>query len=70
MAGVKANWLITLLLCIFVGALGIHRFFVGKIGTGLLYLFTFGLFGIGWIYDLIMIVIGKFTTKSGAKVAA
>ncbi len=70
MAEVKTNWLVTLLLCIFLGELGIHRFYNGKIGTGLLYLFTLGLFGIGWIYDIIMIVIGKFTNKSGQKVTA
>ena len=40
------NWLTLLLLCIFVGGAGIHRFYAGKIGTGILYLFTGGLFGI------------------------
>ena len=43
----KKNKMVALLLCIFLGVLGVHRFYVGKIGTGLLYLFTVGLFGIG-----------------------
>lgn len=49
-----------LLLCIFLGAFGIHRFYVGKIGTGLLYMFTGGLCGIGWIVDIILIATGNF----------
>ncbi len=51
---------IALLLCIFLGVLGIHRFYVGKIGSGLLYLFTGGLFGIGWIVDICLIASGNF----------
>ena len=59
------NWLTLLLLCIFVGGAGIHRFYAGKIGTGILYLFTGGLFGIGWLIDLVKIATGKFTDKNG-----
>lgn len=54
-----------LLLCIFLGGLGVHRFYVGKVGTGILYLFTGGLFGIGTLVDIIKIAIGKFTDKDG-----
>lgn len=40
------------LLLVFLGLFGIHRFYLGKIGTGLLYLLTFGLCGLGYIYDM------------------
>ena len=55
-----------LLLCIFLGTIGIHRFYVGKIGTGILYLLTGGLFGIGWIIDIIKIASGSFRDNVGA----
>lgn len=45
-----------LLLCIFLGIFGIHRFYQYKITSGLIYLFTAGIIGIGYIYDLITII--------------
>ena len=51
------------LLCFFVGVLGIHRFYVGKVGTGLLQLVTFGGFGIWALVDLVLILVGVFRDK-------
>lgn len=41
---------------IFLGYLGAHRFYEGKVILGIIYLFTFGLFGIGWFIDIIRIL--------------
>ena len=64
----KKSRLAALLLCFFLGGLGIHRFYVGKIGTGIIWLFTFGLLGIGAFIDLIIIAVGTFKDKEGKNV--
>lgn len=56
-----------LLLCFFLGVFGVHRFYVGKIGTGILMLVTLGGFGIWFLADIIMIILGVFTDASGKK---
>ena len=61
----EKDWIVTLLLCIFLGNLGIHRFYAGKIGTGILQLLTLGGCGIWTIIDFVMILVGKFTDKDG-----
>lgn len=52
----KIDKVTALLLCFFLGALGVHRFYEGKIGTGILYLCTLGLGGIGVLVDFIIIL--------------
>jgi TM2 domain-containing membrane protein YozV len=51
----ERNWLTALLLSIFLGWLGIDRFYLGSAGVGIIKLLTFGLFGILWLVDIIMI---------------
>ena len=65
MNGSCKDWLVTLLLCFFGGWLGIHRFYVGKTGTGIIQLLTGGGCGIWALIDLIVIVMGNFTDGEG-----
>lgn len=62
--------LVLALVCFFLGGLGIHRFMVGKIGTGVLMLVTLGGLGIWTLIDFIMILMGKFSDKEGRPVTA
>lgn len=55
-----------LLLCLIGGMFGLHQYYVGRIGKGLLYTFTCGLFGIGWAVDIIKILLGTYTDNVGA----
>ena len=68
-AGAPKQWMVALILSILVGGLGIHRFYVGKIGTGVLMLLTGGGCGIWYIIDIIMIAMGKFTDAQGRPLA-
>jgi TM2 domain-containing membrane protein YozV len=62
---VSSKWLTLFLLSIFLGEFGADRFYVGKIGTGILKLITVGGCGVWWLIDWIMILAGKFTDKDG-----
>jgi TM2 domain-containing membrane protein YozV len=57
--------LIALLLCIFLGGLGIHRFYLGHHVMGVIYLLTAGLCGVGWLIDIFLILSGDLKPKNG-----
>lgn len=53
--GAKSKW-VALILCIFFGCFGAHKFYEGKVLLGVVYLCTVGLFGVGWIIDIIILI--------------
>lgn len=55
-ANAKNKW-VAVLLCLFLGGIGAHKFYEGKIGMGILYIFTGGLFGIGALVDFIRLLL-------------
>lgn len=62
----KSKWT-AFILCFIGGNLGLHRFYARRISTGILYLFTFGVFGLGSLVDLILILLGKFKDADGCR---
>jgi TM2 domain-containing membrane protein YozV len=64
----QKRYSISLLLCFFLGSLGLHRFYVGKKGTALLMLLTLGGFGIWQMIDFVMILLGSFSDKLGREI--
>ena len=64
----QTGWFLAII-CFFFGVFGVHRFMVGKIGTGILWLLTGGIFGIGALVDFIMILCSTFTDKQGNKIS-
>ena len=62
------SWLATLLLSIFLGELGVDRFYLGKVGTGILKLITLGGLGVWWLIDIIFTIAGTATDKQGLPV--
>ena len=61
------SFVTALILCVLLGGLGVHRFYVGKIGTGILQLFTLGGLGVWVLIDIIMIASDKFVDSEGRK---
>jgi TM2 domain-containing membrane protein YozV len=67
----EKNGTVTFFLCLFLGYIGIHRFYTGKIGTGILMLLVCwtGISEVWWLIDIVMILFGKFKDKSGGIVS-
>ena len=59
------EFLTTLLLCIFLGYFGVHRFYTGNTGIGIAQLLTFGGCGIWWLIDIILIAAGSYRDGNG-----
>lgn len=64
-SGEGKDWLLTLLLSVFVGGFGVDRFYTGYIGLGILKLLTGGGCGIWWLIDVLLIATGKYKDSDG-----
>ena len=66
----EKDWMVTLILAILVGGIGIDRFYSGSILLGVLKLFTLGGLGLWWLIDLIMLVTGNYKDGDGNPIAS
>ncbi|MBG54204.1 MAG: hypothetical protein CL795_00095 [Chloroflexi bacterium] len=66
----EKNFVAALILCLLLGSLGIHRFYAGRIVTGILMILTIGGLGIWTLIDIIMIATGSFKDSKGLKIKA
>ena len=60
--------IIVLILWIIFGFLGVHRFYAGRVGTGIIFFLTVGIFGLGFLYDLILILTQQLKDGDGKKI--
>lgn len=61
----QKNWNMTMLLCLFLGYFGVHRFYTGRIVSGIFQLLTLGAFGYWTLVDFIIIMLGRFKDGDG-----
>lgn len=66
----EKNFVATLILCILLGSIGVHRFYAGRIVTGILMILTIGGLGIWVLIDLIIIATGSFKDSQGLPIKA
>ncbi|MBO7299562.1 MAG: TM2 domain-containing protein [Kiritimatiellae bacterium] len=64
----QKSWLVDMLLCLFLGYLGVHRFYEGKVVSGVIYLLTGGILGIGAMIDFVIILCGGATDSLGRSI--
>jgi len=64
----EKNFVAALILCLLLGSLGIHRFYAGRIVTGILMILTLGGLGVWTLIDIIMIATGSFKDSKGLKI--
>lgn len=62
----EKNLLVATLLCFFLGTLGVHRFYVGKVGTGIAMILTLGGLGVWTLVDFIMLLVQAFKDSEGS----
>ncbi|MFP4384536.1 MAG: TM2 domain-containing protein [Spirochaetia bacterium] len=66
----SSRWIVFVLLCLFLGVLGVHRFAAKRYRSGILYLITLGIFGLGILFDLVCLFLNRFKDSRGNTVSS